>query len=149
MAASGRHAVDETHNRETVADGGGKTMATDLTIILEDRPGTMADVGEALGKAAVNIEGMCGFPCEGEGIGHLLVKDTAAGAARTALEEIGVEVRHERRVLVLEMENRPGTLGEASRRIANAGVNADLVYLAAGNRLVLGVDDIDAARSAL
>ena len=124
-------------------------MATDLTIILEDRPGTMADVGEALGKVAINIEGLCGFPCEGEGIGHVLVEDAAALAARAALEQIGIEVRRERQVLVLEMEDRPGTLGEVSRRIADAGVNADLVYFAAGNRLVLGVDDIDRARSAL
>jgi hypothetical protein len=42
-------------------------MATDLTIILEDRPGTLVDVGEALGKAGINIDGMCGFPCQGRG----------------------------------------------------------------------------------
>ena len=122
-------------------------MAKDLTILLEDRPGTMADVGEALGKAGVNIEGLCGFPCEGKGIGHILVED--ASAARHALEEIGIEVHHERQVLVLEIEDRPGALGEVSRRMANAGVNADLVYLATGTRLVLGVDDVDKARGAL
>ncbi len=124
-------------------------MATDLTIVLEDRPGTMAAMGEALGKAGVNIDGLCGFPCEGMGIGHILVQDQATSAARTALEAIGVEVRRERQVLVLEIEDRPGALGEVARRMANAGVNADLVYLAAGGRLVLGVDDIDGAREAL
>jgi hypothetical protein len=72
-----------------------------------------------------------------------------ASAARRALEEIGIEVRRERQVLVLEIEDRPGALGEVSRRMANAGVNADLVYLATGTRLVLGVDDIDKARDAL
>jgi hypothetical protein len=122
-------------------------MLRDLTILLEDRPGTMADMGEALGRAGVNIEGLCGFPCEGKGIGHILVED--ASAARRALEEIGIEVRRERQVLVLEIEDRPGALGEVSRRMANAGVNADLVYLATGTRLVLGVDDIDKARDAL
>jgi hypothetical protein len=122
-------------------------MLRDLTILLEDRPGTMADMGEALGRAGVNIEGLCGFPCEGKGIGHILVED--ASAARRALEEIGIEVRRERQVLVLEIEDRPGALGEVSRRLANAGVNADLVYLATGTRLVLGVDDIDKARDAL
>ncbi len=103
-------------------------MTKDLTVILEDRPGTLADVGEALGKAGINIEGGCGFPCEGEGVFHILVEDAAA--ARRALEEIGLEVRGERQVLVLEIEDRPGALGEVSRRIANAGVNIDLVYLA-------------------
>jgi len=122
-------------------------MLKDLTIVLEDRPGTIADVGEALGKAGVNIEGLCGFPCEGKGIGHILVED--ASAARRALEEIGIGVRRERQVLVLEIEDRPAALGEVSRRMANAGVNADLVYLATGTRLVLGVDDIDKARDAV
>jgi hypothetical protein len=124
-------------------------MATDLTIILEDRPGTMADVGEALGKAAVNIEGLCGFPCEGKGIGHVLVDDKAAAVARHALNDIGVEVGAQRKVLVLEIEDRPGALGNVSRRLADAGVNIDLVYLATSTRLVLGVDDVDAARDAL
>ena len=124
-------------------------MATDLTIILEDRPGTLADVGEALGKAGVNIDGLCGFPCEGKGVGHILVEDAAAAAARGAVEAAGAEVHRERQVLVLEIEDRPGALGKVGRSIANAGVNADLVYLAAGGRLVLGVDDIDRARAAL
>jgi hypothetical protein len=121
-------------------------MTKDLTVILEDRPGTLADMGEALGKAGINIEGLCGFPCEGKGIGHILVEDAAA--ARRALEEIGLEIRGERQVLVLEVKDRPGVLGEISRRIANAGVNIDLVYLVTNNRLVLGVDDLDKARAA-
>ena len=119
----------------------------DLTVILEDRPGTMADAGEALGKAGVNIEGLCGFPCEGKGVGHVLVEDAAA--ARRALEEVGVEVRGEREVLILEIEDRPGALGELSRRIADAGVNLNLVYLATNGRLVLGVDDLEKARAAV
>jgi hypothetical protein len=122
-------------------------MAMDLTVILEDRPGTLADLGEALGKAGINIEGGCGFPCEGKGVMHILVEDAAA--ARQALEEAGIEVRGERQVLVLEIEDRPGTLGEVSRRIANAGVNIDLAYVASNNRLVLGADDLDKARAAV
>ena len=123
-------------------------MAMDLTVILEDRPGTLADLGETLGKAGINIEGGCGFPCEGKGVIHILVEDAAA--ARRALEEAGIEVRDERQVLVLEeIEDRPGALGEVSRRLANAGVNIDLIYLATNNRLVLGVDDLDKARAVL
>jgi len=122
-------------------------MAMDLTVILEDRPGTLADLGEALGKTGINIEGGCGFPCEGKGVMHILVEDAAT--ARRALEEAGIEVRGERQVLVLEIEDRPGALGEVSRRIANAGVNIDLAYGASNNRLVLGVDDLDKARAAV
>jgi len=122
-------------------------MAKDLTVILEDRPGTLADIGEALGKAGINIDGLCGFPCQGKGVIHILVEDAAA--ARRALEERGLEVRDECQVLVLEVEDRPGAFGDVTRRIANAGVNIDLTYPATNNRLVIGADDLDKARTAV
>ncbi|MBA7696532.1 hypothetical protein ES703_105182 [subsurface metagenome] len=122
-------------------------MAKDLTVILEDRPGTLADMGEALGKAGINIDGLCGFPCQGKGTIHILVEDAAA--ARRALEERGLEVRDEREVLILEVEDRPGAFGDVTRRIANAGVNIDLAYPATNNRLVIGADDLEKARAAM
>lgn len=122
-------------------------MAKDLTVILEDRPGTLADIGEALGKADINIDGCCGFPSEGKGVIHILVEDV--GAARRELQQAGLEVRGEREVLVLEVENRPGVFGEVTRRIARAGVNIDLIYVAANTRLVIGADDLDRARAAV
>ena len=122
-------------------------MAKDLTVSLENRPGTLADLGEALGRAGINIEGGCGFPCEGKGEIHLLVED--ATTARRTLEQAGIEVREERDVLVVEMEDRPGTLGEVTRRIANAGANIDLLYLATNTRLVIGADNLEKARAAM
>lgn len=122
-------------------------MATDLTVILADRPGTLAMVGEALGNAGVNIEGMCGFPCEGKGVLHLLVEDGAA--AQKALEQAGQEVRSEREVLVVEIDDRPGSFGEFARRIADGGVNVDLAYLATNTRLVIGADDLEKVRTIL
>lgn len=123
-------------------------MAWDITVTLEDRPGTLAHLGEATGAAGINIDGACGFPCqEGTAVDHLLVED--AGAARQALEAAGVDVGVEREVLVVDFEDRPGEFGRIARRMANAGVNIDLFYLAAGTRIVLGVDDLDAARAAL
>jgi hypothetical protein len=119
----------------------------DLTVILEDKPGTLAEMGEALGKVGINIEGLCGFPSEGKGVLHLLIEDTTA--ASRALKEAGLEVRGEREVLVLDIEDRPGAFGEISRRIARAGVNIDLCYVASNNRLVLGTDDPDKAHAAV
>ena len=122
-------------------------MATDLTVILEDRPGTLADLGEALGSAGINLDGMCGFPCEGRAVIHILVED--AGSARSVLEEAGLNVESEREVLLHEAEDRPGMLGETARKIANAGVNLDLIYKATQTRLVIGADDLEKARAAL
>jgi hypothetical protein len=122
-------------------------MAKDLTIELEDRPGVLAELGEALGGAGVNIEGFCGYTSEGKGILHLLVDD--AGAARAALEAAGMDVQGEREVLVVDIEDRPGALGVIARRISNGGVNLDLAYLATNTRLVLGAEDLEAVRNAV
>jgi hypothetical protein len=119
----------------------------DLTIVMENRPGMLASLGESLGKAGVNIEGFCGFPCEGQAIGHLVVED--ATGARQALEQAGAQVTGERDVLLLEVENRAGALGHAARKIADAGVNIELVYLASNNRVVVGADNLDKAKAAL
>ncbi len=122
-------------------------MAKDLTVLLENRPGTLADLGEALGQAGINVDGMCGFPCEGRGVIHILVEDAAG--ARRALEEAGLGVDMERDVLLLEAEDRPGMLGETARKLANAEVNVDLLYKATQTKLVIGVDDLEKAQAAL
>lgn len=122
-------------------------MAKDLTVILEDRPGTIADLGEALGKAGINIDAVCGMPCEGRGVIHIVVGDAAE--ARRVLEGAGFEVSNEREVLLLEVDNRPGSLGEIARKIADAGVNIDLLYIASNNRLVVGTDNPEQTRAVL
>jgi len=122
-------------------------MAKDLTVILKDRPGTLADLGEALGNAGINMGGMCGFPSEGKAVIHILVED--GSAARRVLENAGLEVSGEREVLVLEVEDRPGAFGDIARKIANAGVNINLAYLATKTRLVIGADNLAKAKAAL
>ena len=125
-------------------------MSKDLTVILQDRPGELARLGEAMGEAGVNIQGMCAFTGEGRGVIHLLVADDQAGSARTALEEAGMGLADEREVLVIDVEDRPGTLGELARSLGEAGVNIELAYTTFGGvRLVIATDDVDSARAAL
>jgi hypothetical protein len=122
-------------------------MSKDLTVILEDRPGSLARVGEALGKAGVNIEGICGMTVQNQGVIHVLVQD--AIKARRALEANHLQVSGELDVLVLEVEDRPSVLGNIARRLANAEVNIQLAYLATSTRLVIGVDDLEKARAVM
>jgi hypothetical protein len=122
-------------------------MAKDLTVYLEDRPGTLAELGEALGKAGVNIEGGCGVQDDGTETFHLLFEDGAA--ARQAIEDAGIKVQAERDVIVTDVQDRPGALGGIARAIADAGVNIKLVYMATNNRLVIGASDLDKVRAAL
>ena len=88
----------------------------DLTIELEEKAGTVAAAAEALGKAGVNIEGICGFVVGDKGIGHVLVAD--ATRARQALQTAGARVTNEQDVLVLDIEDKPGSLGRLTRKIA-------------------------------
>jgi hypothetical protein len=122
-------------------------MAVDLTVILEDRPGSLAKVGEALGRAGVNIDGICGVTVAGKGTVHILVED--AKKARRALEASHIDVAKETDVLVIPVEDRPAVLGNVARRLANAGVNLNLAYLATSTRLVIGADDLEKAREAV
>ena len=124
-------------------------MPKDLTVVLQDRPGELARLGQATGEAGVNLQGMCAFTGEGRGIIHILVDDDGAAAARRALEETGMGVADERDVLVVDMEDRPGTLGELARSLAEASVNIELAYTTFGVKLVIATDDIDSARAAL
>jgi hypothetical protein len=120
----------------------------DLTIPLEDRPGRLADLGEATGKAGINIEGMCAVSGGGSAEVHVLVDDAAG--AREALASAGIQVGAESNVLVIDVEDRPGTMGQVARKVADAGVNIGLAYATFGGvKLVVGVDDLDRVRSAL
>lgn len=120
-------------------------MAKDLTIYLGDHPGSLAKVGEALGKAGVNIEGICGVTVQGKGVIHVLVADAAK--ARRTLEANHIDVAKETDVVVLDVEDRPGVLGNVARRLANAGVNLHIAYLATSSKLVVGADDLEKVRA--
>ena len=117
----------------------------DLEIALENQPGALAAMGEALGRAGVSIEGGGAFVVEGRGVAHLLFED--GNAARRALETAGIRVVRDREVVVLRLrQGMPGQLGLLCRRMADAGVNIEVQYSDHANQFILVVDDIEAAR---
>jgi hypothetical protein len=123
-------------------------MPTDLTVVLDDHPGKLADIGEATGKAGINIDGICAVTGDGKGFIHLLVED--AEKARAALEDAGVDVADEREAVVVDLHDKPGVLGEIARDLAEAGVSVDVAYtIFSGVRLVIVTEDTEKARAAL
>lgn len=122
-------------------------MRRDLVIIPEDHPGVLADLGEVLGRANVNIEAISAFTGEGKGIVHVLVDDDVK--AVEVLRDAGMEPRAARRVAVAPLPDEPGQLGDACRKLAEAGVNIEQAYIAAGSKLVVICDDVDAAKQVL
>ena len=128
----------------------------DLKVTLENRPGTLADLSEALGRAGVNIEGICGFAREVKGgedrdfvthIAHILVDDSSP--AKKALKAAGIRVEDEREALVIDVRDRPGELAMVTRRISDAGINIEYFFTATRTRMVLGVTDPKNARTLL
>jgi len=116
----------------------------DLEIALENHPGALAAMGEALGHAGVSIEGGGAFVVEGRGVAHFLFED--GNAARRALETAGIRVVRVREVVVLRLrQGVPGQLGLVCRRMADAGVNIEVQYSDHSNQLILVVDDPEAA----
>jgi hypothetical protein len=123
-------------------------MATDLTLYLDDQPGELARIGDVLGKAGANIAGLCAVASGGgQAEVHILVDD--ATPAFEALQGAGVKIATEQEVLVLEIEDRPGALGEIAHQLGSAKVNLTLVYLATNTRLVLGADNLADAKAAI
>jgi hypothetical protein len=122
-------------------------MAVDLVIDIENTPGALARVAAAVSDAGVNIAAAtCIGPGERAEL-HILVPH--AEAAKHALAISHVAVSREREVIVVDVEDRPGVLADLTRKIARAGVNLDLVYVATRNRVVFGATDLAALRAAL
>ncbi len=125
-------------------------MPIDLVVILEHRPGELARLGEAAGDAGVSIRGLAAFTGEGKGIAHILIEDSDVARCRTALTRAGMSIADEREVLVVDVEDRPGTLGELTRQFAEANVNIDLAYTTFGGvKIVIATEDMKSALAAL
>ena len=78
---------------------------------------------------------------------HVLVPH--AEAARHALSLSQLAVNRQREVVVVEVEDRPGVLADLTRKVARAGVDLDVVYVATRNRLVFGAADLAGLKAAL
>ena len=119
----------------------------DLVIIPDDEPGVLARLGEAAGEAGLNIEALSAFTGQGKGVVHILVDDDEK--AITTFREAGFDVRAARRVAVADIDDAPGELGKACRKLADAEINVEQAYIASGSKLVVVCDDVDKAKQVL
>ena len=125
-------------------------MLEEIILIVDDEPGTLAAVGELLGRSGVNIETLCASSHNGQGVIHLVVDD--GEDAGEVLQANGYKVETTRPVLTATLDNRPGELGRYCRRLSAAGVAISSAYVAQrGNgetELIFAVDDLEAAQRA-
>ena len=102
---------------------------TQLVLNLQSKPGVLANVAAALGKAGVNIEGVCAVETAGRGKIRLLTSDAAK--AEAALKAAKIRCGREEAISV-SLENRPGALAEAAQKLAQAKVNIKCAYATTG-----------------
>jgi hypothetical protein len=125
-------------------------MLEEIIVVADDRPGVLAEVGELLGDAGVNIETLSAFSQNGTGVVHLVVDD--GDDAAEVLVSNGFKVEGSRRVLAATLDDRPGELGRYCRRLAKEGVAISAAYVARRSggetELIFAVDDIESARRA-
>ncbi len=114
----------------------------DLAIELDNRPGAISEMGAVLGKAGVSVEGGGAWVVDGVGVAHFLFAD--GSAARQALEAAGIKVIKENNVLVQRLkQDIPGQLGLLTGRMAEAGVNIEVLYSDHDHQMILVVDDFE------
>ncbi len=119
-------------------------------IELENRPGTLADLCEAIGEANINVSGLAGASRHSGGAVALITSNDAG--MRALLEARHADYR-EAPVVSATLDDRPGTLGEAARRLGDSGVNVEAI-IPTGVRglrvsVAFAVDDEPRGRQAL
>lgn len=123
----------------------------ELVVMLENKSGNLAKIGQALRERKVNINAVFASEQKGRSSVHMIVDKF--DDAKKALQSEGFETK-EQIVVTVELDNRPGTLGEIGEKLAKIGVNIDYAYFSAtsGQKqafVVLGVADVAKARSLL
>jgi hypothetical protein len=123
---------------------------TEFTVRLANRPGMLAMLAERIASAGINLEALAAYSVGEEGHAHLMVDDAAT--ARSVLRRAGLAF-DEREVLTTTLPHQPGAVATMARRLADAGVNIEAIYLlrcsAEGMEFAVAVDDPDRARSHL
>lgn len=117
-------------------------MAIEFTVRLENRPGTLAALGGALGDANVNIDAIQATLCEGQGIVQFVPNNPDQAARVLKQAQIAYTTRE---VLIVKVMDEPGTLGDVALVMADAQINIDAIYITMNGQVVMGVDDLHGA----
>ncbi len=120
----------------------------DLSIELKNQPAAIAEMGRVLRDAGVSVEGGGAWIVNGIGAAHFLFTDDQAQTAKEALETAGIRVLAVNDVLVQRLkQDVPGQLGLLTQRMADAGVNIEVLYSDHDHQMILVVDNVEKGRA--
>ena len=119
-------------------------------ITVDNRPGALANIADAIAQKGINVAGIAGATEASTGTIAIVTNDE--GGTRSALEGAGARFR-EVALASASLEDKPGVLADAARRLADAGVNIEAIFPTGmeGGKITIafGVDNVEAAKSAL
>ena len=120
----------------------------DITIMIPERGGAVPEVWESLSAANINVEAAVSFSREHHRVVHVVVEDAVGARTQEVLTGAGFLIVDVREVLIVPMQDRPGGLAGVARTAYDAGAEVYLLATATGDRVMLGVVNLDAARQA-
>ena len=120
----------------------------DMTFILGPDQAA-AEIWETLGAAGVAIEAACTFPAVDGRVIRVVLADADVPAARQVLLDAGFGAVDRHEVIITDIESRPEALGELARRLEDTGAKLTTLYMAMGNRVVIGAVDLNKVKALL
>ena len=126
-------------------------IETQVAVFLENRPGMLARICQALAKADINILAMSILDTVDHAIVRMVV-DKPKAAERVLSEMSAMVQAHD--VVLMDVTNRPGAMAEIAERLAEAGINLEYAYCTASasqsvGAIVLRTNDLEATINAL
>ena len=123
------------------------TVTTQITVLVENRPGALAELCTKLAEKAVNILGLMVPDQSGFAPVHMVVNSQEA--AKKVFDRMGLKYTEEG-VLAVRLSDKPGALGKLTRKLADHQIDVKYAYgtilKGAGKAMViLAVSDLDAA----
>jgi len=120
----------------------------DVTLMIPQRGGAVPEVWEALAAADINVEAAVSFSREHHRVVHVVVEDAVAQRTQDVFAAAGLLVVDEREVLIVPVEDHPGGLAAVARTAYDANAEVYLLSMATGDRAMLGVINLEAAKEA-
>ena len=122
-------------------------MVKEFGFTVEYRPGSLAEVLEALGNERVNVDGVAGIAAQATGFIRLVTDDP--GKTRNILQSLSVDFE-EKEALVVDLPNHPGELASLLGQLSSEGIDVLSCYAGVErNKVVLTVDQVDKAKQIL
>ena len=115
----------------------------DYSFNVENHPGALASLAELIAAEGINLDGCFGAASADKGVVHIHTNNPQA----TSQLLNGAGIKFETRELFeLDVQDKPGELAKLARSLADAKVNITLFYITMKPSLVLGVDNVSAAK---